>query len=203
MCGQNSDSADPVEPVAECGVSNLVRWGCGRNQDGSVDGCNNCWYCERAFKSHFEHKYTRADLKKEMAKDKSVQEKFHAVRADIIARREGGAKRVAADRKVEVRTTKDRSQRFIKPRDKFWPLAAYIKAFGDPKSKDNKRNGHKVCWAHGTKGVLVPNKEAEDGPWEVETSFGNTIQLEETETARKHQHVVNGAVDANLASPQA
>jgi hypothetical protein len=81
---------------------------------------------------------------------------------------------------LRIEEVKEAKERFIKPKDKFWPLKAYEKLFGKPTLKCNKSKGHKVVTAHGHKGVVVPNEDAEEGPWDVETSYATATEMRKT-----------------------
>ena len=68
------------------------------------------------------------------------------------------------------------NDRLIMPEDEFWLLRRYRKKFGDPKSKENKARGHKVCRKHGLKGVVVPGDDGE-GPFRLQRSLQNSLSL--------------------------
>jgi len=80
------------------------------------------------------------------------------------AKRPDGVKSVA----VTDNNYKDMCLR--RPDDDFWLWDDYLEAFGDPKSKKNKKKGHQVCVLDGHKGVAVPS--GEKGPWKIEHRAG-------------------------------
>ncbi len=71
------------------------------------------------------------------------------------------------------------SRSIEKPDDLFYPMALYIKKFGNPRDKRLAALGHKKYRADGTLGVIVPgNKEV---PWTLKNVSGNTIEMEKEE----------------------
>ena len=174
VCGVNSGHDDPVKS------SDLVKWGRGakdRLQDGSVTTMSCDWYCERTYQGWYSHQLPRHQLIDKMKKDKHCADKFLERRSAFIhSKKLGEQKTRGSGAKHKISKVTDHTTRFVKPRQKFWPIDLYKNRFGDPKSKANRKRKHKVISAHGKKGVLVPGDDNE--PWEVETSFADKRRWE-------------------------
>ena len=50
-------------------------------------------------------------------------------------------------------------------------MKAYTAKFGNPKSAENKKKGHKVVKVSGFRGVAVPGTTEKDVPWELERKY--------------------------------
>ena len=194
LCGSASSVHDPVAlALAPEGVdvSTLprIRWG--------KDGCNtdrfdegvpagdvaSCWYCERTYQNQAHKHNGRKACQKAIGEDLTKREEFHSVRKSLIERRVLGH---SADRRkgqgVRKKTLKQkqaRQSRLLPPKSKFWPMDQYEAMFGNPKSTDNVRRGHKKTTIGKFKGVIVPGDDSFDKPWDLEVGYLDELALEE------------------------
>lgn len=68
--------------------------------------------------------------------------------------------------------------RLIRPNDHFYPLDAYQKLFGDPRSRENRDKGHYITRKYGDAGVVVPGGDWKT-PWVIERARGSRIEKSE------------------------
>ena len=68
--------------------------------------------------------------------DKFKEERLHVLK--------GKRCNWSVDNKVKLLNSKESSTRLIKPKDKLVPWESHIRQFGNPKSNEHKKRGHKV-----------------------------------------------------------
>ena len=147
--------------------------------DGMKAG--NCWACERVYANEYRPLgVDRKKLQKKLSRSLPDRQKFQKQRRKMYRMRRQGQKKwkpVATQKSLS--NIVSQNDRLIMPEDEFWLLRRYRKKFGDPKSKENKARGHKVCRKHGLKGVVVPGDDGE-GPFRLQRSLQNSLEKRET-----------------------
>ena len=164
-CSHDTDDEDYAEPMRW--IDSRVAIIHGHEKSGMK--ANNCWACERVyFNDYRPFDGPNANRKKpqnKLGRSLPDREEFLKKRARFLRRRRKGLQRW--------------KPKLIMPEDDFWLLPRYIKKFGDPNSKENKKKGHRVCRKHGYKGVVVPGDDGE-GPWKCQQSLNNALESHET-----------------------
>ena len=118
----------------------------------------------------------RKVFKEKLATDKALLDLFKAdVAAYKKARLDGTAWDTRAA-KIRLETVVAKDVRYIKPRDQFYPLRLYKQCCKEGKWTKKERAGHKQQEQDGVTGYVVPNPDAAQLPWEVETSTRLTTQ---------------------------
>ena len=177
-CGKSShdtDDEDYAEPM---------RWIDTRCHEKSGMKANNCWACEMVYFNDYRPfggpNANRKNLQNKLGWSLPDREEFHKKRRRYLRRRRKGLKKWKPARNSKmVKNVVSHNDKLIMPEDDFWLLPRYIKKFGDPSSKENKKKGHRVCRKHGYKGVVVPGDDGE-GPWKLQQSLNNALESHET-----------------------
>jgi len=103
----------------------------------------------------------------------------------------GGVARSAKKHKLTNSQISDSA--LIMPDDDFYPLARYIKKFGDPRDPKNRKRGHVVGYSQGHKGVIVPGDDG-IGPWKLRRSLRSETKRDEDESLGSDSDAEQGAV---------
>ena len=88
---------------------------------------------------------------------------------------------------MRLETQESKDVRYIKPKDKFYPLRLYKQCCKDSKWTKKERRLHTFDHQDGVNGYFVPNPDADNTPWEVESSMRFSTQKTtlEAEVAEK------------------
>ena len=101
------------------------------------------------------------------------------IKADVVAYKKARIYGTAWDSraaKIRLERIVAKDVRYIKPRDQFYPSRLYKQCFKEGKWTTKERAGHKQQEQDGVTVYVVPNPDAAQLPWEVETATRLTTQ---------------------------
>ena len=170
------------------------------NEDVPMKWCyKNDYYCERVFAKHYRHTHERVELQNQIKKGGKIRAEFLGRRKEFVVGKRQGKIRVKQKdfKRKTLKQTTTHKDRLIIPDDEFWPLDRYVNLHGDPRSKENKGKGHKVCRKHGIKGVLVPGDDGVS-PFIVRREFEDALANEKEMECDLDSDVSSGQIDLHF-----